>query len=196
MTHTKVSQRGFSLIEVIVAVSVLVILAGVGIPLVTTQVEKARAGKIVSLAENLRTACQDYYADTGQFAREYSGSNHTDPSYHKLSVPQKKVPGWEGPYLDHPITEADNPCRGSVFVYDRLDKGGNPSKGFNLLGGKSETHVGKGNFVLLTNVPEGVAKRVDTALDHGIGGAWQKTGRVKYKKQGKRLYIYLFGGNF
>jgi prepilin-type N-terminal cleavage/methylation domain-containing protein len=184
--------KGFSLIEIIVAVSILVVLAGIAIPVIANQVNKAKAGKILNLAETLRGACERYKGDTGEYAREYTTS--TSATNHRLSITQATIPGWDGPYIDHPLTRADNPFGGDVYVYSDLTGTGSGVRpnGFSLTGSGSNTHTGLGNFLGMREIPQDVAQMVDEALDRGLPGDWQTRGRVEYS--GNRLAIYLCGG--
>jgi prepilin-type N-terminal cleavage/methylation domain-containing protein len=184
--------KGFSLIEIIVAVSILVVLAGIAIPVIASQVNKAKAGKILRLAETLRSACERYKGDTGTYGREYTTS--TSAINHRFSIAQTSVPGWDGPYIDHPLTQADNPFGGDVYVYSDLTGTGSGVRpnGFSLTGSGSNTHTGQGNFLGMKDIPQDVAEMVDEALDRGLPGNWQNRGRVEYS--GTRLAIYLCGG--
>ena len=184
-------RHGFSLIEIIVAVSILVILAGIAIPVVSKQVDKAKAGKILSLVETLRSACERYRADTGDYATEYSEKSYTDDKYHRLALKQS-LDGWDGPYIDHPLTRGDNPFDGTCYLYANLTGGSVKPNGFDLLGRGRVTHKGNGNFLGLSGITEEVAQRVDEALDRGVPGDWKSTGRVEYS--GGKLAIYISGG--
>ena len=187
----ELQEKGFSLIEVIVAVSILVILAGIAVPVISSQVEKAKVGKIVSLVETLRGACDRYKADMGTYPREI-GTSRKD-TYHLLSLKPKNDTNWDGPYIDHPLADMDNPFGGDVYLYDNLTGSKVTPKGFDLLGSGKKTHTGDGNFIGFTDIPQDIAEMVDEALDQGVKGNWKTTGRVEY--QNNKLAIYLLGGN-
>ncbi|MFH2003020.1 MAG: prepilin-type N-terminal cleavage/methylation domain-containing protein [Planctomycetota bacterium] len=182
-------KRGFSLIEIIVAVSILVILAGIAIPAISTQVERAKVGKLVALVDTLGKACAQYNVDTSGYATEYSGSTYTASNYHTLSLIQT-TNGWEGPYIDHPITTADNPFNGNIYLYNNLS--GALDSGFDINGSGANTHEGSGNYVRFYGLPEDAAIRLDAAFDKDIPGDWMETGRVKYG--GGVVYVYITGG--
>lgn len=184
--------RGFSLIEIIVAVSILVVLAGIAIPVIANQVDKAKAAKILNLAETLRGACERYRGDTGQYCREYTRS--TANNNHRLSINQAAINGWDGPYIDHPLTRGDNPYGGHIYIYNNLtgSGGGVRPNGFDLTGGGAVTHMGPGNFVGFRDIPQEVAELVDEALDEGLPGSWDTRGRVEWYNN--RLSLYLTGG--
>jgi len=181
--------RGFSLIEVIVAVSILVILAGIAIPAVSSQVEKAKVGKLISLVDTLRQACEQYKVDTNAYAIEYSGDTYTAAVYHRLSL-SSTVNGWDGPYIDHPITVADNPFNSTIYMYSSLTSV--PDGGFDINGSGGLTHQGPGNYIRVYGLTENTAQRLNDSFDGDIPGNWQVSGRVKYS--GNVLYVYLSGG--
>jgi len=183
---------GFSLIEVIVAVSILVILAGIAIPVVSKQVEKAKSGNILTLADTLRSACERYKSDTGEYATEYSEKSYTASKYHQLSLKQTSPTGWDGPYIDHPLTRGDNPYDGECYMYANLTGGSIKPNGFDLTGSGTVTHTGDGNFIGFAGIPESVAEKVDKAFDESVPGNWKTTGRVEYSSG--KLAIYVCGG--
>jgi len=186
------SKKGFTLIEVIVAISILVILAGIAIPVVSKQIDKAKVSKILSLVETLRTACDTYHADTGLWSTEYSGAAYASSNFHTLSMEQAST-GWDGPYIDHPLGTGDNPFGGNCYLYPNLTGGGIRPNGFDLLGTGTESHTGNGNFIGFGGISQDVAEGVDAAMDSGVAGSWASTGRVEYA--GTSLSIYLCGGN-
>ena len=84
------TQAGFSLIELIIAVSIMAILAGAAVPLalkaMTSAGRKASKTEIESLSEGV----QDYFSDTLVLPATLAD----------LEVePTPAVPGWSGPYL-------------------------------------------------------------------------------------------------
>ncbi len=181
-------EAGFTLIEVIVVVAVLTLLAGIIVPMVSSVQEDAKVAKILSVTDAIKKACERHYADTGYLATELSNSTAT--SNHELSITQSTT-GWKGPYLDHPLTLADNPFGGTVLVYESFSSGSvNPGGGFDLMASSSDTVTGAGQYVQFGSIPEDVAKAVDKAIDKDLDtDNWKTTGRVEYS--GTTLMIFL-----
>lgn len=60
-------RRGFTLIEVIVAVSIVIILASLTVPKVAGYIEKAKNAKVISEGKQLYTAAMWSYSENGGF---------------------------------------------------------------------------------------------------------------------------------
>lgn len=105
--------RGFSLIELMVAVTIMALLAGIVGFGVKGLLAKTKKTATVSTLKNLETAIESYYNDIGSYPALLSDlvNKPADP---KLS---KK---WEGPYLKKAVTED---AWGTEFVY-QVTKGG------------------------------------------------------------------------
>jgi len=177
--------------EVVVVVAILALLAGVVVPVFRSVQQDGQASKILAVVDALKKATEKHFADTGRLAIEYSpttSGGSTGTNQHRLSLPQTYA-NWRGPYLDHPLTRADNPFGNAVNVYQSLaisQTGG----GFNLTGGSADTHTGPGQCVVFFGVADAIAQRVDEALDKDIPGDWQSTGRAEFNANGQ-LAIYL-----
>ncbi len=218
-------KKSFTLIELIVVIAIIAILAAIIAPNAFKAIEKAKVSKIIALTRNLKTACNVYYADTGEFADEYyiEIADHTGnpgwaaPEHHQFSQEQPTVAGWDGPYLEKALSRNDYPYKFSLSVYgDRitfaidgvpgpskaLAAGGNSPSGFDLdQDGVTET-TGTGNYVLMTHVPENVAKRINDIIDgpQGTGDEWKGRGQVEWLPEvwptfTEGLPIYLIGGD-
>ncbi len=94
------SEGGFSLIELIIVVSVLSILAAVISPQVTKLVEKAKISRLENELAALKTGISSVYADLGVYPSDVGTSQ--DPGLMTDGrVPYTYRDEWSGPYLDH-----------------------------------------------------------------------------------------------
>lgn len=84
-------RRGFTLIEVIVAVAIVAVMAGAITPVVYRQVNEARRDATASELAALQRGLLDFYADTGRFPSEAEGLT--------ALVVDPGVGGWQGPYV-------------------------------------------------------------------------------------------------
>lgn len=199
MQNKNRSQAGFSIIEVLIALSVLMLILAVGVPAANQIRNDNRAGAIFNTLDRLREACERHHADTGKMAVEFSpthnGESYSAPRYHTLSIASRHA-GWKGPYLARPLTVADNPFGGPVYLQNNLSS--SPANGFHLAGAAGPKTEGPGQFVVFYGVPEEIAKQIDQRLDAGIGEReeWRSTGRVEWTQGGSGgLVIFLMGQN-
>ena len=65
--HLARSQKGFTLIELVIVVSILAILAGVMVPRLASRAAKARDARRLADMRALVTAIESHYADTGRY---------------------------------------------------------------------------------------------------------------------------------
>ena len=188
-TRNSNGERGFTLIEVVVVIAVIALLAGLVVPTVVGVSDDTKASKVLAVYDSIKKACERHYAHTSTTAREFTNSRNNNR--HELSITQN-TNGWKGPYLDHPLTQADNPFGGHIMVYETFTQGGgNAPRGFDLLGGGTNTASGNGQYVMFYNVPESTAQAVNDALDNGVAGDWMTTGRVRYVSRSRRLNMFL-----
>jgi general secretion pathway protein G len=82
-------EAGFSLLELIVVMSIMAILAGAAIPVVSKSLTRARVNDTSLRLTRLEPAIVAYFEDTGQFP----------PRFSDLEDNESSVPGWTGPYL-------------------------------------------------------------------------------------------------
>ncbi|HRX84399.1 MAG TPA: prepilin-type N-terminal cleavage/methylation domain-containing protein [Phycisphaerae bacterium] len=190
MSTRRQHRFGFTLLEILIVVIVIGILAAIVIPQMSSASENAKVSKVLQIVDTLRTATQAYYADTSRLAIEYS--NSTDPTERQLSIKQDTL-NWKGPYLTHPLADGDNPYGGIVRVYNDFTSGPVHPVGFDLIGSGTDSAIGAGQWVMFTQIPEGIAREVDATIDRGVGGVWSNTGRVEW--QNDTLLIFLMDIN-
>ena len=177
-------QSGFTLIEVVVVIAVLALLAGLALPMIGSTTNDARVTKVRAGIDQLTKACQRYKNDTRSYAVERSDARGA--ANHQLSIKQS-TSGWKGPYIDHVISEADNPFGSWIRVYNKLNAA---PAGFDLDGNNRADVSGDGNVLVVAGVDEESAEQIDEGLDKGLSGNWKRTGRVQWRAD--RLYVLLY----
>jgi general secretion pathway protein G len=107
-------RSGFTLIEVIVAVAIVVVLAGAITPMVFRELMQAREDATVSELSALSRGLADFYADTGRLPSEVEGL--------AALVADPGVTGWQGPYVasgrGDPVQEATTDEFNRDYAYD------------------------------------------------------------------------------
>jgi general secretion pathway protein G len=107
-------REGFTLIEIVIAVAVVAIMAGVVTPLVYRELERAREDATLAELETLRTGLLEFYEDTGRLPSEAEGLT--------ALVADPGVDGWQGPYVagdrGDPVTEVTTDAWSGVYLYD------------------------------------------------------------------------------
>ena len=190
--RTKLREAGFTLMELVVAIVIMTLLAGIAIPAFRSLQDDAKVAKLLAVVDTVRMACQKHYADTSRFAVEYSENEAVGS--HQLFQKQAYA-GWKGPYLDQPLRPSDNPFSGRIYVARRFTMNGPwqlENNAFYLSGASGPATTGRGNYICFTNVPEARARQVDEALDRGVKGDWKKYGRVQWTNHaGGTVKIYL-----
>ncbi len=189
IAHHRPSQRksGFTLLEIIIAVSVIVILAGVLVVRSGGMLGKARTAETLSLINALKVACTSHHADTGNLAYEYGGYA---ASSRKLSGTQTD-PGWNGPYIESDIPQGSSPFGGTVHLYKTVTAN-SWITGFDIDGDGTADVEGDGNMIYFSGVGEDEAEAIDGVLDTGMSGAWEDVGSVRYISSSKILLVLVY----
>lgn len=182
--HAK-PRAGFSLVELVVTMTVIAILAGVISSRFGNVSERAHVSKIVQTARTVQKACEMYAADTGEVPREAGGNGRTGATWFRLST-DPGVPGWNGPYLHQALTSGSHPDGQSLVRLEPGTWNGATAGGFDLNadGTPDVTNGWWTECAQLTfwNIDEETARKVDEALDGvGISENWQSTGIVEYR---------------
>lgn len=99
------STRGFTLIELVVVVTILVMLAGVLVPIVSNELSKARVSRAQTDLKALGDSFSRYYAHTSVWPANAtfnpaSTSNEPVLSFPCLYANTFNLKGWAGPYLN------------------------------------------------------------------------------------------------
>ena len=99
-------QRGFTLLELLVVMFILVLLAGVVTVVVTKRVEEAKHAKAIADIESLGNAIDQYHLQNGSYPTTLDALREK-PSGEDL-------PNWNGPYIKKPVP--DDPW-GQAYFY-------------------------------------------------------------------------------
>ena len=86
-------SRGFSLIELVVVISILAILAGVLVPRVTSHMKSARDARRLADIKTIRNAIEQYYMDKGSYP---------------VATPNSSYGGWDVSHDNNFITVLRN----------------------------------------------------------------------------------------
>lgn len=179
-------RAGFSLLEIVIAISLIALLVGVVGFRGGAVVQKGQVSSVVQLVKSLREACTMHHTDTGRFAREYTGY----AANNRQLTGEQSYNGWDGPYLERPLAHnASNPW-GSLHLYGTATPGG--IAGFDTDGDGTEDVTGEANTLMLTGINQEVAEALDDAFDRGMAGDWQDSGRVRWTTGNSRVYILVY----
>lgn len=104
-------RRGFSVIEILVALLIISVLVAVVYPVVLQQIRKWEALRVARDLSHLRLAIEQFHLDTGNqplylthMANQITVSDSA-AAWHLVSpeYSQREVRGWNGPYIDSPL---------------------------------------------------------------------------------------------
>jgi general secretion pathway protein G len=88
-------RRGFTLLELLVVMFILVLLAGVVTTVVTKRTEEARHAKAVTDINVLKPAIDIYYLHNKAYPPTLEALREPPPG--------EELPNWDGPYIEKPV---------------------------------------------------------------------------------------------
>jgi len=160
------NKKGFTLIELMVVIAIVGTLSSVLVPSISNLTDKANVAKIVAAVDSLKTASNAHYMDTGAYAYEYAAPWYTNPAQHRLSL-DPGTNGWNGPYLDVPLSRSDNPYKNRIWLYANTN--GWPTSsggaGFDLTGNGIIDVTGAGNHVVFYAIRANTAQMINVLVD-------------------------------
>lgn len=112
-------RRGFTLLELLVVMFILVMLAGVVTVVVTKRVEEAKHAKAVADIERLANAVDQYHLQNGSYPPTLEGLREKPAG--------EDLPNWNGPYITKPVP---NDPWGQPYTY--LPQGEHNTDAFDL----------------------------------------------------------------
>ncbi len=190
ISRRRARKGGFSLVELVITMTIMTILVGVVSMRANGMTDKARAAKIVSTVEGLRTPVMMYHQDTNQLPYEYSG--YQGGTYHRLSL-DPGVANWDGPYIETPISRSWNPTGELIHMYNQAIPSYSGNNGFDIDGdGTQDVDQYDATTLVIWGIEEGVAEKVDRAFDSNLGGTWTDAGRVEYTAASRRMNIMIY----
>ena len=153
----KGNQKGFTLLELLIALAILAIIVAVAFPNFTTALRRAEATGVAVQYEKLKEACLLYHSDVIDanypWPEEYSDNSNKSQLFRNTPA----VTGWKGPYIDKVLTT--NKWGGVTRVrYDNCEQ-------FDLDYDGSDETSGKNCYLELTKVKDKDAERIDLDID-------------------------------
>ena len=94
--HTARRQKAFTLVELLLVLTILAILAGIVLPRMTGSTERARTTAAMTQISTLGTALGAYEVDNGNYPRGRDGLQ-------ALMVKPRDAQNWHGPYMEKDI---------------------------------------------------------------------------------------------
>ena len=112
--QAQMKRAGFSLIEIVVAISIISILAAVMVPVVSGIMDDARVATVKSDLAVIKKAYLEYFTDTGRWpgndGNYWDRNTFNDPldsDNYLLYSDTRNTNGWDGPYLEKGALGAD-----------------------------------------------------------------------------------------
>jgi hypothetical protein len=180
------AASGVSLLEIVFAIGLAAALVGVVAGTTPRRDDGGQAQQVVQTVVSLRRACASYRVDTCGFATEFGGHARM----HRQLSADPGVPGWHGPYIDTPLSSAQNPWGGRFDLHAGVRANG-WIDGFDVDGDGELDAAAEGNMLVLDEVPAPGASAIDAALERGAPGEWMASGRVRYDALERRLYVLV-----
>jgi prepilin-type N-terminal cleavage/methylation domain-containing protein len=184
-------EPGFTLLEFVVVLSVLVALSAMLLPALGGVFDGSRSAAVLELVETLEEGCARLYRDSGRFGHEYTGASYAAPLHHELSREQE-YEGWKGPYLAEPLAPGDNPWGGSIHLYNNLLVNGATGWDLDQNGQAERASQEKSCVLWMTEVPEDSARDVDRKVDPPTEPTvdWRGAGRVQWREGTLWVLVY------
>jgi general secretion pathway protein G len=114
------SLTGFTFIELVVVLAVVIVLTGILLPQVNRVLTEARIAKAKADLEHIKSAMLAYKEDVGELppAGGFEGNLTSGCSVEDALLSNDSSTGWNGPYMDSPFT---NDPWGNAYIYDDND---------------------------------------------------------------------------
>jgi type II secretion system protein G len=172
-------EKGFTLVELLVVISIIGLLASILFVSLNSAIEKAKIARAVSDIRQIQTAIGIFQYDTGELPGicDYSCTATNDPYLNSLDVP-----GWNGPYAE--IWNRSDPWGGDFGARCDADIDGDGQIDCGIL--LNDDRQGTNGDDNGAQKPYNVMVRIDTILDDGD----LSTGVVRSGVPGEVVYIW------
>lgn len=179
-------NAGFSLLEIVIALAVIAMIVGVVAVRSGGVMNKGKATRVIQLVDTLKKGSAQYHTDTNQIPWEHMGGTATN---RKLSGTQT-VAGWQGPYIESPLTSGMHPAAGTLHMYNTSVVNGNT--GFDTDSDGNLDVTDNCCTLWLDNMTQGDAQAIDNAFDKGLSGNWYDGGRVKWNSTTRQCWVLVY----
>ena len=158
------SQKGFTLLEVVVVVAILAILVGLVLPNLSGIIGNARTTMVQGQLEKAREASFFFHADTGTWPDEYSDND--GDGYRQLTNGKETggslVTNWDGPYFERPFLSNGWGGVTRIMLDDASGRAHLNGYDFDISGTATP---GSDCYLYFSKVPRKVCKTIDKKLD-------------------------------
>jgi prepilin-type N-terminal cleavage/methylation domain-containing protein len=112
------NRRGFTLVELVAALAIAALIAGILVPQLMSRLSKGESGALVTNLRNLSDAIASYRTDLGAYPRQlaYLSAPPAAGTQDLCSVNLPNVALWRGPYLDRTISTNGLASGGSTIA--------------------------------------------------------------------------------
>jgi type II secretion system protein G len=123
--HLPADRRGFTLLEILVALVLIGLLIGAVTPSVLSQIGKGEVNRVVEDLRSLETGAKLYRSDVSRWPQSL-GQLATQPSPGSRDVFQRTLPGgalrrWQGPYVERGLIDGDSVPTAAGAVVQAID---------------------------------------------------------------------------
>jgi type II secretory pathway pseudopilin PulG len=168
---------GFTVVEVVSVIAVVLLLAGVLVPVVTTQMADAKSTRAAAEMETIARAFTTFRTHTASWPGYSAPVKASDvrSGYEDLTEfcclysNEAKLPGWRGPYLNQGLSEATGNMRVAAMASNRaaakglLDPWGQPYRIYYA----AASAGGGGSIAILCRGPDGTFNSSASDVDAG-----------------------------
>lgn len=165
-------KRGFTFVELIVGLAILMMIAAVVLPVLFAGLDRARVDTSADILEGLAAASVEFEADVGHYPGQLTQlvnpittaqQNVCGENYTSFPPPSDEVGRWAGPYVSRVIEASGFPIGvGHVFnQLERLPTSGTPNR----------------FLIAVDSVPVEDAELMDTRIDGELGA---DVGTIRY----------------